>query len=202
MSPFEKKGILCRPCIHLRLFLAALLLLLAVFPASAQNESTPHPRGQEIKAGLLYHFLKYVDWPPGSFALSSTKIVICLYKSDPFGGYLQPLAGRSVNQREIEIRAIQGVSTLAGCNLLFVNAAQQAGWPALLKGVDGRSILTVGDFKEFTASGGMIAIDDKDTQIHICFNLNAIVAAQLHIRDPLLKLGVSVSVSPATNGGR
>ena len=83
---------------------------------------------QEIKAGLLYNFLKYTDWPPERIGATSS-IVVCIFGDDPFGGYLQPMAGRTVNQRTIVLRTIHAPSEAAMCQLLFINANEKDRWP-------------------------------------------------------------------------
>src|SRR5262245_20863804 len=92
-------------------------LFLLLFAASTSlAASNLELQEQEIKAGLLYNFLKYTDWPEASFAAPSV-ITVCIFGNDPFNGNLKPMEGRTVNQREITIRQVRDVQGIAGCQL-------------------------------------------------------------------------------------
>src|SRR5262245_56282381 len=43
---------------------------------------------QQIKAGMLYNFLKYTEWPAGRMPTPGEQVVVCVLGSDPFGGHL------------------------------------------------------------------------------------------------------------------
>ena len=38
----------------------------------------------QAKAGLLYNFPKFVEWPAGAFSDADTRIVLCVVGADPF----------------------------------------------------------------------------------------------------------------------
>ena len=72
------------------LILALLSMLLASGSVSAQMDE------YSIKAGYLYNFSKYVQWPEGTFPTPETPFVICIVGEDPFGGRLdQAIAGKT-----------------------------------------------------------------------------------------------------------
>jgi hypothetical protein len=142
---------------------------------------------QEIKAGLLYNFLKYTNWPAASFD-NDNKINLCVYGDDPFSGYLEPMQGRSVNQRIIRIRNIHAINEIENCQMLFVNENNKSEWPELRNYLSGQAILTVSDIKSFTKEGGIIEF--ANTGGHIAVKLNEDIAreAKLSVQDRLLKL--------------
>ncbi len=148
---------------------------------------------QEIKAGLLYNFLKYTEWPA-----PPSSMTVCVFGEDPFEGYLQPMAGRSVNRVEIMLRFTYAIAETGTCNLVFVNAAEKKQWPELQKFLADKSILTVSDFEGFAASGGMIEFGKKEAHISADLNMDATIAAHLHVQERLLKL-VTV-IHPSVEG--
>jgi hypothetical protein len=174
----------------MRYYAILIILFLAMtgWPIEACADTSLLLQEQEIKAGLLYNFLKYIDWPPGSPATTSSSVTVCVFGSDPFSGYLQPMAGRTVNQRKIEIRNIHDIQDISACQLLYVNADEKERWPELMKIVAGKNVLTVGDFTDFTATGGMIEFGLKDDHINVRLNTDSVTAARLHVQDRLLKL--------------
>lgn len=151
---------------------------------------------QQIKAGLLYNFMKYTEWPAAKHATAA----VCVFGEDPLDGYLKPLAGRSVNQKEITIHFIHTAQQTDACDLLYINANEKKQWPALQAALADKNVLTVSDFGGFAASGGMIEFGKKNDHVDVSLNMDAVTAAHLHVQDRLLKL-VTV-VHPSAAGGR
>lgn len=149
---------------------------------------------QEIKAGLLYNFLKYTNWPAASMG-KSDKINLCIFGDDPFGGYLQPMQGRSVNQRVIAISNIHASNEITNCHMLFVNGNNHKQWPELRDSITGQTILTVSDIKDFTKIGGMIEFTEKDNHIAVNLNEDTVKKAKLSVQERLLNLVMIVHSS-------
>jgi len=163
-------------------FLAALLLGAQVHAADGLQLQE-----QQIKAGLLYNFLKYTNFPAPNFTNPGT-ITVCVFGDDPFSGNLQPIAGRTVNQREIALRTIHDIDAIANCQLLFVNKDEKSRWPQLHAALAGKNVLTVSDFEFFAAQGGMIEFGHVDNHIRVNLNMDALTAAGLRVEDRLLRL--------------
>lgn len=177
---------------HVWLLIVSLVLSL---PALACADSELQLQEQEIKAGLLYNFLKYTQWPA-----VSTSTVICIYGKDPFEGYLQPIAGRSVNQTEIVLRKISTPKEVDNCSLLFLNDGERNAWPQMQKMLVGRAVLTVSDYEGFAEEGGMIEFGRKNDHISVSLNMEAVTAAHLHVQDRLLKLVTVIHPVPGNKG--
>ena len=170
------------------LAVAALFAFAASAPATAQNNVRLVE--QDIKAGLLYNFLRYTDW--GASQSRSNRIVVCTFGADAFDGRLARMAGRTVNQRTIEVRAARTSAELGSCALVFFNADLRSEWPALRTQLAGRSILTVSDFDGFTRSGGMIEFTRINSRVGVRVNVAAVEAADLTVQDRLLRLATVV----------
>jgi hypothetical protein len=171
----------------LRLVLTALALLAgSSLPAAAQDGLQLVE--QEIKAGLLYNFLRYTEWPQDHPIHTELINTVCVLGDDPFSGRLAPMAGRTVNQSVIEVRTVAGAADVADCSLIFIDAGEQARWMELRGAIMGESILTVSDFTGFAASGGMIEFVRVDNRIGIEVNTGAVAAAHLMVQDRILNL--------------
>jgi hypothetical protein len=167
------------------------LLFLALFllPHGVQaEEGKLQLAEQKIKAGLLYNFLKYTDWPSGAEADKDNLIHVCLFGNGSFKDYLQPMNGRSVNQKEIAVRAIGAVSEAAHCHLVFIEAPEKARWPQMRDALAGKNVLTVGDFSGFARDGGMIEFTHARKHMRVDLNLKALESAKLRMQDRLLHL--------------
>lgn len=173
-----------------------MLLFFGAMPARADEPLQLHE--QEIKAGLLYNFLKYTDWPTSTLA-SNAPIMVCVFGDDPLEKYLAPMTGRTVNQHEIVLRKIHDIPEIKGCHLLFINVGEKPRWPQLYQSLKGKNILTVSDIAGFAAAGGMIEFGSKDNHISVDLNIDAVTAGGLHVQDRLLRL---VSIMHAPQGGQ
>lgn len=165
---------------------AALAIALALAsPAIAQQQNLRLAE-QDIKAGLLYNFLRYTQWPPS--ARPSQAMIVCVYGRDPFNGRLASMAGRTVNQRTIEVRSVRDGAEIDACSLLYVNAEERADWPALRARLARRNVLTVSDYDGFARSGGVIEFTRISNRIGILLNMDAAEDANLSVQDRLLRL--------------
>ena len=177
----------------------AVIFLLPIF-SFAEEQSQLQLSEQKIKAGLIYNFLKYTEWPLTKTVDTSAPLVICVYGAeDPFDGYLQPIEERTVNQRIITIRHISNTEQMASCHMLFLGSDEQAQWPALHSFLANKSVLTVGDFTGFTNAGGMIELTTEDNRVQIQLNIESVAAAHLHIYDSLRRL--AKTTQPSSRGG-
>ena len=159
-------------------------LLILLWPlAAARADLMLHE--QEIKAGMLYNFLKYTDWPASD--PSATRIV-CVVGGDPFDGHLKPMAGRTVNQHEIVLKQIKGAKDIDSCHLLFIGARDKNRWPELRAAASGKNALTVGDFPGFADNGGMIEFGRDGSRIRVTLDIKALQDAGLRVQDRLLRL--------------
>jgi hypothetical protein len=146
---------------------------------------------QDVKAGLLYNFLRYTEWPHA--AQGRATIDICLYGGDAFEGGLAPMAGRTVNQRVIAVRSVRTGAELNTCALVFVNGQERGAWPRLRAELNHRSILTVSDYEGFARAGGMLEFTRVQNRVGVAVNIEAANAAHLDIQDRLLRLATIVS---------
>jgi hypothetical protein len=164
----------------------AAVALAAVFPASVAAQQNLRLAEQDIKAGLLYNFLRYTQWPVS--AGSNQSMVVCVFGGDPFAGRLEPMAGRTVNARTIVLRAVRADRELDACALVFINANSRSEWPRLRAYLARRSVLTVSDFDGFARSGGMLEFAHVNDRISVRVNVEAAQAANLAVQDRLLRL--------------
>lgn len=171
--------------------LAVLMLLLAAAPSRAQEgdgESRLHLYEPAIKAGLVYNFLKYTDWPGGE----PKSLRVCLLGDGPLGAALRPLAGRTAQQAVISVTRIGGARDAAGCNLLFVDHGGADGLAALRPALEGSHVLTVSDIDGFAKDGGMVEMATENDRIVLYINQAAVARAGLKIAGRMLKLGKAV----------
>jgi hypothetical protein len=177
----------------MRIRFLPLLFALMAGPALAQGIALAE---QKIKVGMLYNFLKYTDWPAVD---ASAPMVVCLFGGDPFDGNLQPMEGRSVNLRVIQVRGMDDPAAAASqCHLIVVDA-QSGNWPALHTALHGKPVMTVSDDAQFIEQGGMIQFGHQGNRITVSLNKDTVEASHLRIEPRLLNL-VTVVHATAQEG--
>lgn len=169
---------------------AILGVLAPVFPLYAANPV--YLQESKIKAGLLYNFLKYTKWPAESFTDATSSLQICLFGGDAFEGALDPLQGRTAQQRTINIKKISDFSELKNCHVVFMGQSQKNHLSEILASLRSSSTLTVSDMDHFTRQGGMVGFSSGGTRrIHLYMNYQAIQRARLTVGNELVKLAES-----------
>jgi hypothetical protein len=184
--------------IHKAHRIAAACLLLANLwcfaPAQAQNAAPSiQLYEQKIKAGLVYNFLKYTNWPADVISKTNGSLRVCLLGDDAFNGYLYPLQGRTAQQYLITITEINSIPEATGCSLVFVHRSAADMLPSLLQSLKGKHVLTISDIDQFARQGGMIEFGMEDQRVALLINKKAVGAAGLTIQERLVKLAKPVS---------
>ena len=107
-----------------------------------------------LKAGFLFNFLKFVEWPAQAFDDPEAPIVVCLLGQDPFGDILDSMAGRAVRGRKIDIKRCSELKEMQPCHVVFVSESETRKLSGILSALDERPILTVSDLSGFASRGG------------------------------------------------
>ncbi len=135
----------------------------------------------KIKAAYLYNFTKFIVWPSDG----SETFDICIVGKDPFGGILDPIENRKVKQKPIRLYRLKTVDKAKHCHITYFSSLQFR--QQLSKGLIVGS-LTVGEFRKFVESGGMIAFFQKQGKIRLYINLKALRQSGLSVSAKLLEV--------------
>ena len=80
----------------------------------------------KVKAGFLFNFIRFVEWPSNSFNETNSSVVIGVLSDDPAAPVLQhALAGKSVDGRALEMRLVTGAGEARVCHILFLGRARK-----------------------------------------------------------------------------
>jgi YfiR/HmsC-like len=145
-----------------------------------------------IKAGFIFNFAKFVDWPPATFAQPDSPIVIGILGTDPFGAIIdQIVQEKKIGGRGFVVRRLKwgtDLKDLKECKILFVGASERVHIDELVQIVKGLPILTVGETPGFAERGGVIRLVLEDNKVRFEVNVEAARQAGLTISSRLLTL--------------
>jgi hypothetical protein len=189
-----------------RLGRALRLILLAVY-ALVSAETLAKAQAQplsasEIKAGFLFNFTKFVEWPPDAFADGGVPIVLGIVGDNPVTDLLiETTAGKTVNGRAVIIRRLKEGQDLRLCHILFVSSSEEKHVLQILEKVKGSEILTVSETSGFAQSGGMINFFIEGNKVRLEINLDAAARARLKISAKVIAVARLVTGESARGKG-
>jgi hypothetical protein len=154
-----------RPCNPVTGLLAAFAL--CVFQgltslAWAFDRSESH-----LKAGFLYNFVKYTEWPA-----AVSKRIVCVAPGALAYEALSGLDGLPLpNNSSLVTRLVGAPSDAKDCDILFLGRAQRGVFDAWLNAVSNRAVLTVSDMGSAERFGAMIQLFTEGRRIRYALDL-------------------------------
>lgn len=176
--------------------ISVLILLAAAEPGAGPFEQSPgrtEAPEYEVKAALLFNFLRFVEWPSKAFDKETSPFVIGILGEDPFTKeeLLKAVQDKMVNKRKIEIR--KPPHDLDKCHLLFIPKTENGRLTEVLKEFQGRPVLTVCETDGAAQQGATLNILIKDKKTILELNIQAVESAGLRVDSPLRVLCTQVN---------
>jgi hypothetical protein len=180
------------------LFWATLLTLGSLEPACAQ----PATEEYRVKAAFLFHFAQLVNWPAGALNARDQSINVCVFENEPSLQALQStLEGKPIGTQVLHVRLLSEQQGTQGCNILFLSRDQGRRQAAILRNLQGKPVLTVGETDDFLSDGGMIRLRLDQDKIRFDINVGSADASHLKISSRLLLLAGSVTLPNGEKSG-
>jgi hypothetical protein len=158
--------------------------------ARATNGAEPPALTEsEVKAGFVYNFARFVEWPATAVSGSNALVVIGVLGDDAFGSKLeQTLKDKVILGRPCTVRKYKELIEVNQCHLLFIGGLEKKRLPEILAALKDAPVLTVGEMDRFAQAGGMINLYKEQNSFRFEINLAAAERAQLKINPRLLQL--------------
>jgi len=170
-----------------RWFLSAAAFLLFWSPVGSLAQKFPE---YKVKSAYLLNFARFIEWPASAFQQPSDPINIGIFGTDPFKEDLeQTFKNKTIRGRTIRILRFSDLNALAQCHLVFISKEDDRRFAEVLRVIDGKPVLTVGETEGFTVKGGMIQLRIVDQQVSFEINQAATQKAGLTPSVQVLKLG-------------
>ena len=171
----------------------ALFVFLLICPLAPCHAQTATQHEYELKAGVLYHIIDYVEWPKDSPPDNQSSIQIGLLGQIPYPEALEVLEGKTIQGHKLVVKRLTDLSAAADCHVLFIGASEKARLSEIMAEIKNRPVLTVGEVAGFAERGGMVNLVSGQNRIVMEINREAAGRARLSISSQLLKLARVVS---------
>lgn len=142
-----------------------------------------------VKAAFVFNFIKFVEWPAESFDDPDAPIYVCVWGTKSTSALLATLHDKTAKSRAIHVLYTRDAGKLARCHVLYVSKSSAGAYRSIIRGISGRSILSISDISEFAENGGLIGLYRSDNQMRFAINLKATQASGLRMSSTLLKFG-------------
>ena len=139
-----------------------------------------------VKAGFIYNFAKFVEWPTTSFESNNNVIVLCFVSDNPLSEVLFDLNDKIVSGKKIEVRKYKDDHDIEGCNIFFFGTADKTFIQQELIKLKNRNILTVGEIEGFAQMGGIINFFMEKNRLRFEVNVDAARKAGLKLSSQIL----------------
>ena len=145
---------------------------------------------QQVKAGFVYNFVRFIEWPDSAMAASQQLKICLLGRSDVTREMETVMQGKPANGHTIEVSYIRGADEVQGCEVVFVDASERRKVKTGLPAASGT--LLIGDFDGFARQGGMINFVMQNNRISFDINLATAEHAGLKVSSRLLSVAHTV----------
>lgn len=136
---------------RIKTVLVLVLVALCFQPQSLARAGTLS--ATEVKAGFIFNFIKFVDWPP---EYQTSTFNVCVLGNNPFGTVLDKLNGRTIRDRSIRVVSNVPLQQTRYCHVVFVSRSESGQLMNALLKLRQAPILTISDIEGFADRGGVI----------------------------------------------
>ncbi len=170
--------------------LLALFLFAASFPQQSYGDISDSQEYQ-IKAGFLYKFLFFVEWPEEVTSKLEDPIIIGILGQDPFGDAFEPVEGSIIQKRKLVIQHFEKdtpVNVLKHCHILFISSSAEKDMKKIIQSMKQSPVLIVSEVEGFLEFGGMLNFIVTEDRVRFEINRRAAEAVGITFRSKLLRL--------------
>jgi hypothetical protein len=143
----------------------------------------PSTREYEIKAGFIYNFFRFVQWPK-----AGNSYTLGILGSDPFEGGLREFESRPLGGKTIVIKTVSNAKDARACDAVYIGPSESGRLDNTLSALRGTPVLSISDIPEFADKGGAIALTTESNRIRFVVNLDTLKQSELKANSKMLQL--------------
>ncbi len=164
------------------------LVLLAAICSAAAPAGSETPREYQIKAGFLFKFTQFIEWPSTAFENGDSPMVIGVLGTDPFRGFLdETVRDELAKGRPVVVQRYRRVEEIKTCHILFIGSSEAHQLDHIHDVLKGKPVLTVSDLDGAARSGPIIRLLTERNRVRLRINVEEARVADLTISSKLLR---------------
>jgi len=141
-----------------------------------------------IKAGFVYNFALFAEWPAKVFKDGNSPLAICIAGNAETVAAFDQLKTKKINNRPVTVQPYADNASGNPCHIIYIATNNKTEAADLLRRVSGPGVLTIGDMDGFCQLGGIINFYHENNKLRFEINTNAAGRADLKLSSQLLKL--------------
>jgi hypothetical protein len=143
-----------------------------------------------VHANIIYHFTKYINWPPDK---NAGDFIIGVVGETPLSDELKKIVtGKKACGQNILIKRFSSSSSSFNCHILFISDAASSSLKKIVNTTINDPVLLVSESKGFASKGSCINFSIVNDKLKLEINKNNIQHRGLEIASELLQLGIQV----------
>jgi hypothetical protein len=165
---------------------AAFLMVLSLLTGRGEAESISGSEYQ-VKAGFIYHFARFTQWPDQAFKLPDDPLTLCILTGDPQAKAMSVLQDKFIKNHRLTVTTYTEKEEIPQtCHILFIASSDEKIILKALKESGGPGVLTIGQADGFARMGGIINLFTKDRRLRFEVNPAAAERAGIKLSSQLL----------------
>ena len=189
--------------------------LAAMLTPAALAQTIDPDKVATIKAAYVLNFIKYTQWPEGTFADSNDPIVLSIVSASANDAVFQTVIKRSdsIGGRRIQLRRVdfppaddrgridpeslsKFFQELEHGHAVYIADASREQVRQMTSHLRGKDVLTMGDTIRFAENGGMLGLVLQEDRVVFQANTGEIQKTRLTVSSKVLKLAQIVETAP------
>jgi hypothetical protein len=161
-------------------------------------------REYRLKAGFLYRFLDFAEWPEKITGGTEFTLIIGIMGEDSFGDVFDRIVGESVSGKRLLVRRYNKdtpAEELRRCRVLYISPNLKEYFSDILAQVEGFPVLTVSEMNGFAQQGGMINFIMIENKVAFEINKKAAERVGIILSSKLLRVAVRI-IKDKWNGSK
>lgn len=152
-----------------------------------------------FKAAITTIILRSTEWPAEAFDDPEAPLILALVDAPPnvVGIFEQAFADLPVDGRTVIVRSIDKPGDAAGLHAVYFHSVNEIAAKDLLRHLQNRPVLTLGDADEFCDLGGIVNYRLVGAKMRYQFNRAAMEQAGIRVSAQVIRL----AVEPPQKGG-
>jgi hypothetical protein len=180
--------------------LITIIITLLTVGRDARAQKPTEVSEDYAKAGLIYKFALFVEWPTSAFAAAESPMVIGVLGDDSFAAALGGIVeGKTIYKRKLVVTKLKwskDPKDFKDCTMLYIAAPEAAHGDELIHMLRGTPTLSISDFAGFARHGGITNLYLEDSKIRFEVNVDAAKESGLNISSQLLSVARTVHTDP------